>query len=201
MCWSSWYWWAERAKHTLHPLEDSCFRPGTCRTTAPWRYSKAWNKNWAGDRAAESSCRESGATELPRAPGQPCQLLKSGKALGKEPSQEVNSWSVWKLWHWLMQWWCLVLQLFRMSPFIHEGRGSRSPPPGTWAALRLAGQSQERVSLWEGGAAGWNSHIVHGQRMYPFCTAMQLILFANKGTLDVFHDTLWAYFYVKELNV
>lgn len=26
--------------------------------------------------------------QLPRAPGQPCQLLKSGEALGKEPSQE-----------------------------------------------------------------------------------------------------------------
>lgn len=45
------------------------------------------------------------------------------------------------------------------------------------------------------------THIVPGQ-MYPFRTAMQLILFANKkGTLAVFHDPLWAYFYVEELII
>lgn len=60
--------------------------------------------------------------------------------------------------------------------------------------------------VWEGFLCGKEellagTHIVPGQ-MYPFRTAMQLILFANKkGTLAVFHDPLWAYFYVEELII
>lgn len=115
------------------------------QTSCPMKILQSMKKkNWAGGRTAQSSCGESGAAELPRAPGQPCQLLKSVKALGEEPPQVVNCCWVWKLWHWLMQWWCLVLQQFGVSPFIREGWGSRPPLPGSWAAVRLAGQA------WEG---------------------------------------------------
>lgn len=201
VCWSSWYWWAE-CKACTSPSGRLLPQTRNVQNSCPMKMLQNVKQKRAGDRTAESCCREPGATELPGAPGQPCQLLKSGEALGKDPPQGVSCCSVWKLWHWLMPWWCLVLQLFGISPFIHEGWGSRSPPPGSWAALRLAGQSQGSVSLWEGGTADWNSPIVSGQRMYPFRTAMQLILFANKKrTLAVFHDSLWAYFYVKELII
>lgn len=128
-----------------HASDQEC-----AETAAPWRYSKLWNKNCAGSRTAESSYRESGATELSRAPGQPCQLLESGEALGKEAPQErshLRWWVAVQRGSCGTEWCCLLLQLFGVSPFIHEGWGPRSPPPGSWAALRLAGQSLGRVSL------------------------------------------------------
>lgn len=51
---------------------------------------------------------------------------RKGASSVEEPPQVVNCCSVW---HWLMHWWCLVLQVFGVSPFIHEGWGCRSPSP------------------------------------------------------------------------
>lgn len=200
MCWWSWYWWAECAKHAHYPLEDSCLRPGTCKTAAPWRYSKVGNKNCRKQNSWEQLYKVRGNwTSKSTRPTLPAAEVwgspRKGATSGGELLFSVEIVA-------LTEWWYLVLQLSGVSPFIHEGWGSsRSPPPGSWAAFRLAGQSQGRVSLWEGRTAGWNSHIVPGQ-MYPFHTAMQLILFANKkGTLAVFHDPLWAFFYVEELII
>lgn len=185
MCWWSWYWWAEYAKHTHYPLEDSCLRPGTCKTAAPQSYSKLLNKNWAGSGTAESSCRESGATELPRASGQPCQLLKSGEALGKEPALQRSHLS--------------GELLFSVEAVALTDALMVSSASSVWGiTLHSWGMGVQISPSWGGLGSGWQDKVWEGFH----CGKEELLagtlpLCMGRGCAPSVQQRSWFYFPVK----